>query len=460
MSWPHTSRAFAACTTIALCLSACSTAPIGGHGKLPDTLADTGVVIVETYGSKADPEVDGNTAAYLSDENRHLVMSLPVGEHTLNDLTVTDVQTTYPGGPAYFTTTKLPLNRKFRIEAGKVTNLGLFLIVPNPKDAKQFYTFTLDNSASAMRYFRASYPKLAAGMKDSDFILAPGSYVAADKIALFRRMIATNKVFYNKYVVEPGAMGKLVVGPAGLIGEYVVKGNRVVDIRILDTGTLANAVSVTRLGERYVIAMSDGSLFRFEQEKLTPLPPPAGAAPIIKAKLLSGGLVLVDARLRAYMSSDEGRHWNVFTGAQTPPDQVLDNLEVVGGAGRTFFYPSPVLVTDDRPMHLFFTDDDKFAFKAMPAPGQNCVGKLVSTPAGAFYGPCETSVWSGDAVLLFEPRDASAWQNRPTPPNGINCNFAADGSGSALYAECGSGTNAKRYRSADSAKTWQPVALR
>jgi hypothetical protein len=257
MSCLRNIRMFVFSVTVTLTLAACATAPLSGHVALPDKLGNTtGVVIAEAYGTEGNFKIDGDTAAYLTPFNRHLVMPLSPGEHMLDRLSYIKV---VPQGVSYATETiTLPINRKFRVEAGKVTNLGLILVASDQKNKDRFFTFTLDNMSSARRYFRESYPALSATLKDDDFLLAPGRYQPAANVPQLRRMIATDKVLRNDLVLDQDTKNRLVVGPAGLVGEYVIHGGRAVDIRIFDTNTLANVVSATSLGNRYLIAMSDG----------------------------------------------------------------------------------------------------------------------------------------------------------------------------------------------------------
>jgi hypothetical protein len=449
-------RSFLLAIVVTLTLGACSTAQMGGHANLPDKLGDTGVVIAEAYGTEGNFKIDGDTATYLTPFNRHLVMTLSPGEHTLDGLSFIKV---VPQGVSFVTETiTLPLNRKFRVEAGKVTNLGLILVASDQKDKDRFLTFTLDNMSTARRYFRESYPALSATLKDDDFLLAPGRYQPAANVSQLRRMIATDKALRNDLVLDQDTKNKLVVGPAGLVGEYVTQGGRAVDIRIFDTNTLANVVSTTSLGDRYLIAMSDGNLFLLDGGQLKPVASPAGAAPLVQAKLLPVGLVAVDARMVAYWSSDGGTHWSSFKGAELPAGEMLDEVKFAHGAGRLIAYTPPP--APPVPGRIIYTDEDKIAFHVLPTPEPLCWGmSVVNTKSGLFMGTCRHSPFK-PLVTYFLPRDGTAWEDRAAPGGGV-CTMTADpGAGTGLNAKCTGDNFIAIYRSSDDSRSWQRLGPR
>ncbi len=448
MSCLRNVRSYLLAIAVALTLAACASVQPGGHANLPDNLAGAGVVLAEAYGTEGDFKIDGQVVAYLSKANRHLVMQLSPGEHTLDGLSY--IKVVPQGIHNAFETITLPLNRKFRVEAGKVTNLGLILIATKKE---RFYPFTLDNMPAARRYFRESYPALSAALKDSDFVLAPGRYEPAASISQLRRLIATDTALRNDSVLEPDIKGKLVAGPAGLIGEYVMNGGRAVDIRIFEPNTLADVVSVTHLGDSYFVAMSDGSLFLLEHGQLHPVDPPAGAAPLAQAKLLPVGLVVVDARMVAYWSTDGGTHWSSFKGAELPAGEMLDKVEFTHGAGRLIAYTPPP--APPVPGRIIYTDEDKIAFHVLPTPEPLCWGmSVVNTKSGLFMGTCRRSPFK-PLITYFLPPDGTAWEERAAPGGGV-CTMTADpGAGTGLNAKCTGDNFVAFYRSTDDSRSWQ-----
>ncbi len=232
MSRSRLIRVFTLASVIGLALSACAVAPQRGYAPLPDRLTDQGVVVAEVHGFTGEEiNINSRTRAYL--HNRHLVLPLSPGKYTLNSIS----STTKAGN--YIHTNSLPLNREFEVKAGKVTNLGLVLIAFDPQNKSKFFAYALDNTPAAQRYLRASHPALAASLNAGDFVLAPGKYVPADKTPMVRKLVANSKGMYWK-VMEPGTSPTVVAGPAGLIGERVVKGGKVVDIKLFETDTLAS----------------------------------------------------------------------------------------------------------------------------------------------------------------------------------------------------------------------------
>lgn len=441
MSLSRVLRVFTLVSIVGLTLNACAVTPQRGHASLPDRLADQGVVIAEVHGFEGqEVNINGRRYAYL--HNRHLVLPLSPGKYTL-----TSISNTINDG-RYINTNSLPLNREFEIKAGKVTNLGLILFVFDPKDKKKFFTMVLDNTPAAQRYLRASHPALAANLDAGDFVLAPGKYLPADKLPMVRKVVASSRGMWSR-AMEPGISPTVVAGPAGLVGEYVMKDGKAVDLKILETDTLAHAVNVSRLGDRHFIAMSDGRLFLLAKGRLETVNPPTGAAPLVKARLAPGGLVVIDERMTAFWSRDNGRQWHTYAAAQLPPEESTGAIGIETDDAGFFFYTKKT-----KAPRVLYTDAASIAFASLPLPPEvTGIEKVVSKKAGVFVEQSENSLFKDD-VLYFKAKDSSTWEPRKGP--GSFCVFRfEDEVGTRLRSSCG--ISQKPHGSTDGGKTWQPL---
>lgn len=304
-------------------LGGCASGLQIGPAQLPDRLTEHGVVVAEFYGFEGDRvHIDGKLRAYL--HNNRLVLALAPGEYTLTGIS------RFINYGTSTSTTSLPVERPFEIKPGKVTNLGLILFDFDSLDYRKFYTYSLDNTASARRHLRASHPGLAATLGPDDFLSAPATYVAPDKLELLRKGLATRPSFYGK-LKKADQDPRIVAGPAGIIAEHVVKDGKIVDIKVHETNTLSAAVDRSEHGEQNLIAMADGGLFLLSKGQLQALNAPADAAPLVRAELLPAGMLLVDERLRVFWTTDAGRSWARYTEAELAPTEATGDIHVAKG---------------------------------------------------------------------------------------------------------------------------------
>jgi hypothetical protein len=230
----------------------------------------------------------------------------------------------------YYTT--LAVNRRFTIEAGKITNLGLtvYLAVPEDPDkkgaedpikkgatagkTKRYNTAILDNSAEMSRYLEVNYPNLMASVKDRTMKLALGNYLDAKKLPELRRFIASHEVKGRKFIKTSTLSA--VYGDAGTVVTFKPGADgKITNLQVLDTGTFADIVDARTDGERFIFLTAEAKLLVLDQGKLTQVKVPFPVHPSRLASFGNGGVAIVDNRMRILTSRDLGNNWTNYDGA-------------------------------------------------------------------------------------------------------------------------------------------------
>ena len=178
---------------LALVLSACATrtsVPV-----LPEKLEGKGLLTARIHVAdmqsmnNADVMIDGRIVS-SSMRQGYLAVPLEAGEHTIQLMrtfgtrlasapdtspqflkarTYSAPTYIYVPGPAAPSTISLRVDRTFKIEPGKVTNLGLIVYLPvmeNPEykqatvnNSRNFMVANVDNTTEARAFLRTNYPK-------------------------------------------------------------------------------------------------------------------------------------------------------------------------------------------------------------------------------------------------------------------------------------------------------------
>lgn len=417
--------------------------------QLPEHLANQGVLMAEIYGIKGENvQIDGGTnSTSLFINDGHLVLPLSPGKHILNGISFTRAK-----GASTVTTT-LHLDRSFDIAPGRITNLGLVLFASDQKDQRQFHAYWLDNTPEARRYLRARYPSISASLRDNDFLLAPGDYVPVSEIPKIRRLIGSLIASGNLAgTIEDSDSNSVVGGPGGLIGQYVIREEKIVDLKIFDTATLANVVDVSRLGDRHLIAMADGSLFLLEQGRVTSVGAPPNAGVPGKVKLLPGGMVVVDQRLAVYWSIDDGKHWQNYRAAQLTNSILMNDIVITGNKSGLAVYTK----NSSQTKKILYSDADNFTFRQIPLPPETAfIRNIACRESGIFIEPEDARV-SREEVIYFKAKGTDVWIPRTMP--GTYCEISyTDDTGNLLKASCrmSFSRTMHSYMSKDGGEHWQ-----
>jgi hypothetical protein len=459
-----------------LCAAAlCGCASKSSIPTLPDKLTAEGILVARMYmpGSaswdNAQVNIDGKLRA-SGMRDGFIAIALAPGEHDFvqlrvegrifshNDALESPVRKVRGGGgyraPSYYyvpggTTTTyfttLSVGRKFTIEAGKITNLGLIIYLSDPKlgpASKQYRAVALDNSAEIGYYLETNYPALMATLGDRTPKLAPGNYVDVKKLPELRRYIAALESRSKKIIEGQGA--SVLYGDAGTLVAAKPKGSSGdLSFEVLDTGTLANIVDARRDGNRLVFLSSDAKLLTFEGGKLSQTSIPYRIHPVKMNSIGKNNIAIVDNRMSIVSSQDGGANWSKYDGAriQTP----RSDIGMVTDANGAYVYlgtkgiPKPILYLRAGQSTPQLIDS--------PAPSQTITDAsfnlVIPRESGLFI------VYS-KSEFHYRPASTGTWLLYSKP--GQTCKaIGFDDAGVELSVECGG----VKYESGDSGRSWQ-----
>ena len=447
---------------------------------LPDQIGNQGLLVARLYvlGMRgietADLSIDGKRiGSGLTDG--YVAVALAPGEHQLNHIRAMGqllsstpaadearlhqagmTQARYIYIPTYNYSvqhyTTLSVERKFSIEAGKITNLGLIVYIPAQQDpskatassgaSRQFNVVAVDNGTEAMKFLETNYPVLMASMPQRQMRLEPGRYLEADKLPQLRRIIALhesrgrNVVNVGERLFVYGRAGTIVsVGKEGADGKPPVEA--------LDTGTLADVVGVARHGHQVTFLTSDAQLLRVEGSTVTKSELPHRIQPVTARELGERGTVVVDNRMRILTRRSPDAAWVNHEGEMTKsarsdigieadPDGVYITLGYQGFSNEVYYLPA----NESVPRKLPTPPTEK------GSPSLSMRHHFVARKAGLF-------TLFGQQSWLFWSKQRQAWAWHWLPPG--KCKpMQMDEDGVNLKVEC----DGNAYESGNSGASW------
>lgn len=453
----------------------CGCASKSSIPTLPDKLVEQGLVVARLYmpGSaswdNAKVDIDGKLhSSGLRDG--FIAIALSPGEHYLSQLRIEGrllslddsggsgmrkvrgggAPTYYyvPGGSGvrtYYTT--LAVMRRFQVEAGKITNLGLMVYLADNKNSsetsKQYHAVALDNSAEIGYYLETNYPALIATMPDHAPKLAPGTYLDPKKLPELRRYIAALEA-KSKKIVTAGNTSVLYGDAGTLVAARPKDGSGGGStLEVLDTGTLANIVDARRDDDRLVFLTSEAKLLTYEGGKLSRTSVPYRIHPVKMSSIGKNNLTIVDNRLSILSSQDGGAHWTKYDGAHI--DTPRSDIGVVSDAHGAYIYlgdhglPNPILYLEAGK-----TTPEVVAPPPHPAPPiQDKTFNLVILRESGLF------IVYPRSEFHFRSNATRTWQIYSKPA--VDCKgIGFDTAGVDLTVDCGG----VKYESVDSGRTW------
>jgi hypothetical protein len=352
----------------------------------------------------------------------------------------------------YYTT--LSVDRTFRIEPGKVTNLGSIIYFPKQDDPKSgagaiakrsFMVINLDNTAEINSFLEANYPELVKNLSSREIVLAPASYTDPGKLPVVRRAIALHELTGPHVLSSPNLTA--VYGRAGTIVTFsAAKAGGQPAEQVFDTGTLADVVGATVNGETFTFLTSDAKLLELRDGKLARKNFPYRIQPVLLASMGGSRMLAVDNRLRV-LTSANGENWNNFEGAMISAPR-SDITQVNDGAGAYL-----ALGRFGVPDAVYYLKAGESIPQQIPTPLQRIAvtrqdaSVPVAREAGLFvvYNKPEFYFWS---------KRKQQWEVF-TKPAGVCKPMRFDQSGMNLSIQC-AGVD---YQSQDSGATWIKQAI-
>jgi hypothetical protein len=447
--------------------------------ELPETLGENGLLVGKIYmpGSyrwgNSQVTIDGQIHnASLRDG--YLALSLAPGEHTLQNLrtqgwnekvsreTSTSPFVPVKGGgssggyraPTYYYTpgsttyyTTLPINQKFKIEAGRITSVGMYVFLVDQNDPKKFFTIQLDNSKEMSYYLDTNYPALMGKLIDRNLVLAPGKYIDATKLPSLRQLIAAKEYGAGHFV--PSRNLAVAYGNAGTIVALHLdkdKKDAPPKIDILDTGTLADINDVQLQGERLNFLTADGQILVLNNTTLSRQAIPYRVQPLHFRYFGEHGIVVVDNRRRLLFSNNDGQSWSTYEGVLL--EKPSNASALTSTRDGVYLYS-----TDGVPKSISFHGYNPPTHVTVPTPVERgsipayTYSRLVATDAGLFID------YIGARDFHFKPAGQNDWQLRSTPVGKCE-RIVYEPSGRGLNISC----DKIGYRSDDGGQNWHQLS--
>jgi hypothetical protein len=323
--------------------------------ELPTALEGKGLLVARLYVlglhsmENASINIDGKSMS-SSLRDGYIAVALEPGEHKLNQIRAEGQllsrnmieeespmrlakggsAPTYiyiPGSSYTVHYTTLAVDRTFRIEPGKVTNLGLIVYLPVLNDpnikkatvnsSREFRVFALDNNVETNAFLETNYPDLVRSLTSREITLAPAKYLDSKNLSGLRQAIAYYENRGPNVLASPTKT--VVYGRAGTIVALNREsmGIKQPAVEVLDTGTLADIVGGVRNGEQFTFLTSDAKLLFWDGHKITQTPLPYRVHPVRLHSLGERGLIVVDNHLRILTAQNPNDEWINYEGVMT-----------------------------------------------------------------------------------------------------------------------------------------------
>lgn len=403
----------------------------------PGEIAGNGVLVahidLDPRLGSPEPSLNGHKRAYDFGEGL-LIVPLEPGTYEL------DLVLKNPG----YVDTHVPLNRKFAIADGRITNLGL--IVVNNNASGGIY---IDNTADLKRQLTQKWPKLAAMAQKQD--LTPQQTLGRDGLRMVREAFAahTDAKLFN---IGAHDRASYVTGRVGTIAKRETANGKT-RYRTVEHDIIADLSRCSTLDERVACMLSANSYLWFENGTVAERPSPA-SKPINSIHLLRGkGVAIIDTDFAIHTSLDSGRTWQTFSGA-TRPDLLSAKYRHQTGIHRseTGYYLFPTSESAKNTT-LLYADNGSAAFRAIPLTNTaDNIRAVRASKEGIYVGP-EHTLASKDQIHFYSERERK-WQLQTVPA--MMCSDLAIGNDSPGHVEvlC---SNDAVWKSTDYGASWQRI---
>ena len=438
MTLKYTRINFTLLITLGL-LAACASHTVTTAPISPE-LSQQGLLVAKLSSDNKDrfplAQVQINTKIYKNNyhDGGYIVIALAPGVYTVNSV----ISLTQGDTVTY------PMDKKFHIEAGKASNLGVLFFLTDVKDAKKYTLSQLDNTEEAQRYLQAAHPALYAALHHKVPQLVPGQYLEAPELMALRKEIALRAGAGKG--TEAITDGEFVTGPLGTLARIQKGPQGTNKIDMIETYTLED-VDHQRCGiaRRRLACVLGGRLITMNgaERRAQPLPSPMAA--VDRAHVFGArGMVLTDRRLHIFSSLDHGLSWGRYDDAVL--NEPLDRdarMDFENGAQGFYIYST------GRDRTVLYSPYAQLAYKKMELPTMvQRVERLREFNGGVIIGPEFTE--RGDAILYIGSFDPPQWVERRIPATQCTQIQLEDRSGEKLSAVC----LAQTYYSNDGGRTW------
>jgi hypothetical protein len=440
---------------VAIAAAGCATVTVS-----PESLRDDQGLLVMKLVSDAldDPRGAQNAAPFnnftldhrlftVTRRDAFVVVALAPGAHTLNSL----------GGYGGYVDDRqmyrtYPIERRFEIQAGRITSLGTLVLIPDSRDPeKKFLTVALRDSEDMDVYLRTTHPDLHRSLKDKNIHYAPGKYVDDAELDAIRRIIAVAKARRT----NPRSRLPYAYGPLGTLARFKTNNRNELTVEIMPTGTRTGVISCVSDGARVNCLSQDSALHEMTATTFRTIKLPFPTRIAFLHRFQGNGLLVVDGHQNIHASTDAGRSWKSDNryAKQTTSAYLWQYKFTEGKQG--FYLLSGVHAVGGWEPLLFYGRYRPLGIEAVSLPpGYYDFAGVVETEAGVVLGPTRPDLFVFDKnVFHFRPNGSTEWRRHGGPP-GSCVGLDTDQHRRVLYTYCQKGGE-ERYASHDQGMTWQ-----
>lgn len=416
--------------------------------SLPERLVGEGLLVFELHHSSFLSygdlylEVEGlDLNIKMTKEMTGLVvLPLPVGEYRLKQGRNRAVS---GGGFNYteYTMLTIDFDRSFKVQEGKVTNLGVVVSFP-------YRGYWFDNTKEVQAYMQQFYPTLASTLTGKDYILPEGKYLGKSDYLMIQEKIGRIPLNFRNTGAPKYLGRRFAIGPGGTFAKMKVENSLKDGVTPLPTNTLAQIISGSWYEYDAAALSLIGELYLYQEGTLRRVNYPDSFRPVAVHLFGHGKLVLMDGKGRAEITEDGGKTWRTsqpFAAAKLDANELrLDGINAKGG-----FYIYTRQDSEGAPAVLF-SPYEKATLTLVDIPKDlDLIENLTESPAGLFLRVPNKYGLVNKAEFYYKQYSKGPWIKGELPD--IYCSIDYEKTTSTeIYASSLSSI----YKSKDGGQTW------
>jgi photosystem II stability/assembly factor-like uncharacterized protein len=426
--------------------------------KVPDKLDRSGLLVAYVH---SDEYPDAALGAPVVDEQIHfgaqnggyIVLALRPGDHVLNAIYRHKNTVTIPTevGNTYVTdSSAFEVKRKFRIEAGRVTNLGMIVVRAPPKAGGKPNVLFLDNTRDMRDILASAHRSPYASTASADF-LTSGSFADDSTVQELRLRAAARKLSSRKWQLEH-ADASYITAAYGTIARIRRNGSANT-LQLIPTETLRDLTPCSVSLVQVACVIADSQLLFVAGDKATLRAAPAGVHANSVHIARDREVVLVDHAMNFYVSADQGLTWGKASG--TPLTKPIaaglylpDNKNAFGmaaGRKRDYFYSR---TADAQGTSLISRSAGGQLDRITLPPETREVQFVKETHSGLMV------VSGRSGILWYQQQGQTEWEKRQLPRTGCGDMVFGDPAGSHIELACDEDTF---WTSKDGGRSWDRI---
>jgi hypothetical protein len=453
---------------------------LGGCAKplviLPDNVGSDGLLVAQVSSTtwsgitNADPlvfspEPNVGTKKYVGGlRGSTMIIPLRPGEYTLRALDETtgsnSVSTPYSTiSTRYYRL--YPVDKKFTIESGRATNIGMIVFESNTKLPAPISPVYVDNSEELKTYLLDRHPKMFASLKSQDFIRDVDGPLPRKDLQKLRAQLVARRAASKEWQTEH-ATDEIVTSAIGAIARVHRDKRGVLKLdKLYDPGTVTDLSRCGISGRRAACVLAPDTFLLLNNDVIAKPKAPPGVNINSATVFGKSGILLVDDHMRIHTSRDNGATWTAFEGVvkEEPVERrSYDPIDMnsfgihLGKAGYYVFERHAD--ADEAPLIYGDYESGKHRVIRFPDTVEN-VTVIKEIKTGLFVGPANT-LFADDSMHFLDAKTGQ-WSMIEIPTSSCSEMVVVDAEGNHIEVRCG----ADDVRvTPDRGKTWWKRTVR